>query len=181
MRGPLTSLRQVLICGGLVVGYFTCYGTTRLAGSLSRRLPFILLTILSALYVVLLFSLLPPSPHRLIEHGRQNKAGKVWDMLGVKHEDRLVIEQEVRLERVDEVGRAVQAPQQEHAKPGSATFEDMFAKEAGERTLLVVFSMSFSQLCGIDAVLYVSPFWTQEHILIPSVRTAPVPASWPCF
>ncbi|QIW99185.1 hypothetical protein AMS68_004703 [Peltaster fructicola] len=150
VRGPLTSLPQFLICVGLVVGYFTCYGTASLPGSLSWRLPFIVLAVLSALYVVLTLSLLPASPRWLIENGRQNEADKIWDMLEIKHEDRLVVEQEIRLEQVNEIVETTAA----HSAPSSATFKDMFTPETRERTMLAVFMMGFLQLCGIDAVLY---------------------------
>src|ERR1700761_7246172 len=38
-RGPWASLVQLLVTVGIVVGYFVCYGTAKMEGSMSWRIP----------------------------------------------------------------------------------------------------------------------------------------------
>ncbi|KAL4999258.1 hypothetical protein BDV10DRAFT_165048 [Aspergillus recurvatus] len=50
LRGALTTGLQLLITLGLVVGFFTCYGTARIESSMSWRTPFLILACLSVLF-----------------------------------------------------------------------------------------------------------------------------------
>lgn len=48
-RGRVTSLVQLFICTGMAVGYFFCYGSLWIPGSLSWRLPFVCQTLISSI------------------------------------------------------------------------------------------------------------------------------------
>ncbi|OQE07475.1 hypothetical protein PENVUL_c013G02750 [Penicillium vulpinum] len=87
-RGPLTSGPQFMTCVALVVGYFISYGTVKIPGSLSWRLPFIIISVMAILYLLINLFLLPESPRWLIRHRNYRAAEKVWDQLEVKQEDR---------------------------------------------------------------------------------------------
>jgi Sugar (and other) transporter len=148
-----------MTCLGLVAGYFICYGTTNLAESLSWRLPFAILTALSFSYVLMTLFLLPASPRWLIIHGRESEAEKTWDLLGVKHEDRRSLENEIQNDGAvnnDGPTTANELPQRLAGRERHASFLDLFSHDVRKRTILAVFMMGFLQLCGIDAVLYVS-------------------------
>lgn len=160
VRGPLTTGPQFMVCLGLVVGYFTCYGTANIKGSMSWRLPFIILTVLSVAFAVSVLVYLPPSPRWLRLHGKGDQADAVWDTLGVKVEDRQIIEEDLEEGVVDMNGAELinatsQAQVHGNEKQKEGGFFDMFKKDVRGRTMLAVFLMGFLQLSGIDAVLYV--------------------------
>ncbi|GIJ97900.1 hypothetical protein Aspvir_000006 [Aspergillus viridinutans] len=168
IRGPLTTGPQFMICTGLVAGYFTCYGTARIEGSMSWRLPFLILVGLSIVFVTSVLLYLPPSPRWLHLHGRDSDAEAAWETLGVKPEDRQIIEEDLEegspMHARDDGSISSQSPardtkekQQEEAK-----FFDLFKKDVRGRTMLAVFLMGFLQLSGIDAVLYYAPLLFQQ-------------------
>lgn len=152
-RGPLTSGPQFMTCLALVVGYFTSYGTVNIPGSLSWRLPFIIITGMAVVYVLTNLFLLPQSPRWLIRHKDHHAAAKVWDALGVKHEDREGDNPSIS----DDNGTAVvqqSSPPSQGAKQHT-NFRSLWARDVRKQTFLAVFLLGFLQLCGIDAVLYV--------------------------
>lgn len=67
-RGRVASLVQLFICTGMAVGYFFCYGSLRIQGSLSWRLPFACQTLISSIICGGCF-LLPHSPRWLFGKG----------------------------------------------------------------------------------------------------------------
>lgn len=148
-RGPLTTGPQLGITLGLMVGYFTCYGTAKVESSLSWRAPFIVLACLSTAFSVSSFLWLVPSPRWLILRGRQSEAAEAWDVLGVGHAEREKAEIESGAE-----GHGITV-----SADGPATksgFLDVFSRDVRTRTGLAVFMMGMQQLSGIDGVLYVS-------------------------
>lgn len=72
----------------------------------------------------------------------------MWNILGVALEDRPdSIEPDVQ----HSVEPGILAIPEKHAN-----FRDLFSRDVRRRTIIAVFLMGFLQLCGIDAVLYVS-------------------------
>lgn len=142
-----------MVCLGLVAGYFTCYGTGRIEGSMSWRLPFIILVALATTFVASVLIYLPPSPRWLILQGRDAEAEAAWEKLGVKMEDRQNMGEDLEGAIYSGDHRSGAPALQEKQK--DARFLDLFAKEVRGRTMLAVFLMGFLQLSGIDAVLYV--------------------------
>ena len=163
-----------MICLGLVAGYISCYGTVNVAGSLSWRLPFIILTALSFFYVLTTLFLLPASPRWLIIHGRETEAEKTWDIFGVKHEDRQNLENETQGDGAIAYDGSIanESPQHLEDREKHASFLDVFSRDVRERTTLAVFLMGFLQLCGIDAVLYVSviDLGTASTVILPEAK-----------
>ncbi|KAF9883406.1 hypothetical protein FE257_003489 [Aspergillus nanangensis] len=167
MRGPLTTGPQFMICTGLVAGYFTCYGTASIQGSMSWRVPFIILVGLSILFVASVLLYLPPSPRWLYLHGRHAEADAAWETLGVSPEDRQIIEDNLeegsRVHASDGESMTSQSPTREtEKKEEEAGFFDLFKSDVRGRTTLAVFLMGFLQLSGIDAVLYYAPLLFQQ-------------------
>jgi MFS family permease len=156
-RGPLTSGPHFMTCLALVVGYFISYGTVNIPGSLSWRLPFIILGVMAIFYLLVNLFFLPESPRWLIRHRDFRAAEKVWDILEVKQEDREADEGASTSEE-----RPMTLPLQSNP-PGegmqqNVNFRSLWTRDVRKQTFLAVFLMGFLQLCGIDAVLYVGSF-----------------------
>jgi MFS family permease len=157
-----------MVCLGLVAGYFTCYGTGRIEGSMSWRLPFTILAALATAFVASVLVYLPPSPRWLRLRGRDAEADAAWEKLGVRLEDRQGIEEDLGGGASYSGDPGSGAPPRQ-AKQKDARFLDLFTKEVRGRTMLAVFLMGFLQLSGIDAVLYVG-LTPPTGSLVPLIR-----------
>ncbi|KZL77650.1 MFS sugar transporter (H(+)-myo-inositol Co-transporter) [Colletotrichum tofieldiae] len=142
-RGALTTGPQLLICAGLLVGFFTCYGTERIESDLSWRLPFILLASYSVTFSTAAYLLLPASPRWLAHHGKPtHEVSAAWETLGIYGED-----QEDMAEPFENA----------EAKASSSNIMDLFSPEARPRFSMAVFLLAMQQFCGIDGVMYYAP------------------------
>jgi hypothetical protein len=164
-RGALATGPQLLITIGLVVGFFTCYGTTNLTSSFSWRLPFILLACYSFVFSAVTLSYLPPSPRWLTLHGSAADAAAAWERLDVPAADREKIMTELQSSAVladahtetlmdDSLQRSTTLASRRSHKKNQML--DVFSSDSRPRLLLAVFLMGMQQLSGIDGVLYVS-------------------------
>ncbi|KAE8368804.1 general substrate transporter [Aspergillus caelatus] len=173
VRGVLTTGPQLLITLGLVVGFFTCYGTARIESSFSWRTPFLILACLAVTFSVVSWLWLPPSPRWLKIHGREPEATAAWDRLGVTHAEREKMEveedRETNMQRrvapgagnAPTVERIASAPRPKVQSTKDKLF-DIFSKDVRTRTALAVFLMGMQQLSGIDGVLYYAPLLFQQ-------------------
>ena len=164
-RGPLTAGPQLLNTFGLMIGFFTCYGTSNMDSSFAWRIPFIILTSLAMVFVIISTFWLVESPRWLVLRGRHSEVDAAWDVLGVDHAEREKAEIEVTEEvvRTHSFGGSIHSPRQQSASftdaPDMTTkhsFFDVFAPDVRLRTGLAVFLLGMQQLSGIDGVLYVS-------------------------
>ncbi|KAM5453515.1 hypothetical protein MaudCBS49596_002718 [Microsporum audouinii] len=147
-RGSLTTAPQLLITTGLVAGFFTCYRSVRIVTTLSWRLPFILLASYSAIFSVISYVFLPPSPRWLAGLYGQNTAEveAAWDRLGVLAADREIMT----------------GPNREEERKAKSNILDVFSADARPGFFLAVFLMGMQQLSGIDGVLYYAPLLFQQ-------------------
>ncbi|KAH8691628.1 general substrate transporter [Talaromyces proteolyticus] len=173
-RGPLSTGPQLFITFGLVIGFFTCYGTTKVDSSLSWRLPFILLASLSFVFSTASLLWLTESPRWLTLHGNSVEASTTWDLLGVGHAEREKVEAEQMREMIVEGSGDIDGPsstedvtnvtrvhtRQQPRHKGS--FRELFAHDVRGRTALALFMMGMQQLSGIDGVLYYAPLLFQQ-------------------
>ncbi|KAE8383525.1 putative transporter [Aspergillus bertholletiae] len=167
VRGVLTSGPQLLVTLGLVVGFFTCYGTASIGSSFSWRAPFLILACLAFSFSISCLIWLLPSPRWLATHGRRSEAPGAWDHLGVIHAEREDIEVEQ-----DERNRKLRDPQAPSALSGDRTVVpkrllrsellDLFSHDVRSRTAIAVFLMAMLQLSGIDGVLYYAPLLFEQ-------------------
>ncbi|KAK3321358.1 general substrate transporter [Cercophora scortea] len=170
-RGPLTTGPQLLITLGLVVGFFTCYGTANIPSSLSWRLPFLLLAAYSFAFSAAVYVYLPASPRWLTLHGKANEAALIWDKLDVPAADREKIINQF------ELNTAVIQPTSDDNTVSSSTISfpdptptrkpllklpEVLSSDSRPRLLMAVFLMGMQQLSGIDGVLYYAPLLFQQ-------------------
>ncbi|KAI9752997.1 MAG: hypothetical protein M4579_005382 [Chaenotheca gracillima] len=161
-RGILASLVQLLISVGLCLGYFTCYGTTRIASSLSWRLPLALQAGIAMILAFISYFCLPQSPRWLSYKGRHAEAVAAWDRLGVSSAER---EKDLLESSAGRPGAtAVPSPSglMERWRRDVAQTMKIFAKDVRGQALLGIFMMSMQQLSGIDGVLYYAPVLFQQ-------------------
>ncbi|OCL10064.1 general substrate transporter, partial [Glonium stellatum] len=166
-RGPLTTGPQWMICLGLVAGYFTCYGTGTIPGSLSWRLPFVILGTISTIFIAAVLVFLPPSPRWLTLRGQQAEADAVWETLGIKPEDRQKIVNGLEggegvVDDSDSTRSPLPVGDLEKEQDAEPRFLDLFKRDVRGRTMFAVMLMGMLQLSGIDAVLYYAPLLFQH-------------------
>ncbi|KAJ9157969.1 Sugar transport protein [Pleurostoma richardsiae] len=152
-RGTMSSLPQFALVTGLLVGFFTCYGSARIEGStLSWRLPIALASVLAFSFAAVC-SLCPPSPRWLLATGQVEQARAVVAALGLHpaEQEELLAQSQAALEH---------APGTSFLESLRATFADFgvaFSPPFRARTAMGCFLMSFQQLSGIDGILYYAP------------------------
>ncbi|KAL9107076.1 MAG: hypothetical protein Q9187_008476, partial [Circinaria calcarea] len=152
---------------GLVVGFFTCYGTVNVNSSLAWRIPFIILACLSGVFSIASFVWLVPSPRWLTLRGRQSEASVAWDVLEVGHAEREKVENQQNDTtgiEIRSVADSIDSPSRDPTpKPATKwSFFSVFSSDVRTRTGLAVFMMGMQQLSGIDGVLYYAPLLFQQ-------------------
>ena len=155
-RGPLATMVQLFITFGLVLGYFTCYGTVNIEGSLSWRVPFAMQSAIALFLAVMSYTYLPHSPRWLAHKGRREEAQIAWGKLGVSSAER---EKESSTGLAIEVDGGASSDVRlgliEIVKKNLVEYATVFRKDARKPLLLGVFLMSMQQLSGIDGIIYV--------------------------
>jgi hypothetical protein len=192
-RGALATGPQLLITTGLMVGFFTCYGTTNMESSISWRLPFILLAGYSFVFSAVTLFYLPPSPRWLTVNGKAEEAAAAWEKLGVPTADQEKIlgqlDDSAALVEPASVGVAMENLQRNTTNVSrrsqkKAQIMDVFSSQSRPRLFLAMFLMGMQQLSGIDGVLYVRLLYRDPiiHKLTPySVRSDSLPTSRSCL
>jgi hypothetical protein len=164
-RGALATGPQLLITIGLVVGFFTCYGTTNMDSSFSWRLPFMLLAAYSLLFSGITLFYLPPSPRWLTVNGKAEEVFAAWEKLGVPAADqeKLLVQSDNPTTLFETANGAIPLDNNLRRNTTSvsrtsqkkAQILDVFSSESRPRLFLALFLMGMQQLSGIDGVLYV--------------------------
>lgn len=157
VRGVVGALPQFLIVLGLVMGFFMCYGTTNLQGSVSWRLPIAIQAFL-AFSNAGLCSLVPPSPRWLQAKGRPEEARFIIAQLGLDDDEQreLVatssegLEHSPKLMLVDTLRQALQE------------LREAFQKPFRGRTAFGCYLLAMQQFSGIDGVLYYAPILLRQ-------------------
>ncbi|KAF1920448.1 MFS sugar transporter-like protein [Ampelomyces quisqualis] len=166
IRGALLVLQEFSIVLGIVIAFWTTYGTRFMAGEWSWRLPFLIQMIPSFVLGVGIF-FLPFSPRWLSSKGRDDEALQVLSQLRrLPTNDARVFQEwcEIRAEVAfkQEINRErhpqLQAPTRSNrAKLELASWADCFRRGCWKRTVVGVGIMFFQQFVGINALIYYSP------------------------
>ncbi|CAF9906603.1 MAG: hypothetical protein ALECFALPRED_002456 [Alectoria fallacina] len=144
-HGTVTNITQIMISSGIVLGYFICYGTQVINGSLSWRLPLAIQATV-ALTNTAACSLVPQSPRWLLMKGLTEQTRQTIAQLGIAAEEQ------------EELFRQAVAGL-EHS-PNLSIFDsvkDVFAAPVRGRTIFGSFILAMQQFSGIDGVLYYAP------------------------
>ncbi|KLJ11357.1 hypothetical protein EMPG_13380 [Blastomyces silverae] len=159
-RGLLASLIQFFITSGLVIGYFSCYGTVRVQSSFSWRFPIALQAGIALWLTAVSLFYLPESPRWLHHHGHRAAAEAACTRLGIN-----VIESYNEMDgdaNPHERGNAeefstISARLRQHYARSARNLRLILGPGSRKQALLGVFLMSMQQLSGIDGVIYYAP------------------------
>lgn len=135
----MVAMPQAFVTLGTCLGYFTCYGSIRLRGSMQWRLPF-LVQVAGGALLALSCCLLPRSPRWLMARSRHESALRSMQRLDFGS---------------DEIRDDMAAPDDGQVQLDWRSVVSLFTKRYRFRTSLAFFILGMVQLCGIDGVLYV--------------------------
>ncbi|CEL11803.1 hypothetical protein ASPCAL14899 [Aspergillus calidoustus] len=165
-RGALLVLEEFCIVLGIVIAYWTTYGTRYMAGEWAWRLPF-LLQMVPAFVLLAGVMVLPFSPRWLASKQRNEEAlaslSKIRRLPATDHriqQEMLDIQIEVRFHQ--ELNAEKHPNLQGNGLTSAimrelAGFADCFRSGCWRRTQVAVFVMFFQQFVGINALIYYSP------------------------
>jgi sugar porter (SP) family MFS transporter len=166
IRGTLLVLQEFSIVFGIVIAFWTTYGTRYMAGEWSWRLPF-LLQMIPGFILAGGIIFLPFSPRWLSSKGRDDEALRVLAKLrGLPTTDSRVYREwcEIRAEVAftQEVNRERHPTLQDGSRVSGfklevASWLDCFRHGCWKRTIVGVGLMLFQQFVGINALIYYAP------------------------
>ncbi|GAA6001434.1 hypothetical protein JCM10207_006665 [Rhodosporidiobolus poonsookiae] len=156
LRAQMILIHQLFIAGGVAMGFFVCYGTARIPGSMAWRTPFVLQTA-SACILAVAAPLMPYSPRWLLSKGRRDEAIQVIDYF-------------VAPEHVNERSELLAIPPGAKLSQWQA-MKDIWSPDVRRRTLIGIAVNVFQQLSGIDFVLFFAPLLFQQAGLDPSTSS----------
>ncbi|KAI1869927.1 uncharacterized protein JN550_005517 [Neoarthrinium moseri] len=141
-RGILAGLPQFMATAGVCIGYFTCYGSVAIQSTMSWRAPYVVQSVVAAVFVASCL-VLPDSPRWLMNHGRRSEA-----LDALRRLDFSMVEAERDFLSVTD---------QRSSLPLRQSLSILFRRGYRSRTILALFVLGAVQLSGIDAVLYYAP------------------------
>ena len=155
-RGRVGCIMQLFISTGIMVGYFVCYGSLNIGGSLSWRLPWIL-QCLTCLVCAVGVRFLPHSPRWLLHVGLHEEAVRAMYRLDLSKDEVISLAATAEEEKAQEAAAREKAHQGGWFKNQIAQFRQAFAPGLRGRSAMALFMQSMQQLAGIDGVLYYAP------------------------
>ncbi|KAI4662421.1 uncharacterized protein J4E79_004710 [Alternaria viburni] len=166
IRGALLVLQEFSIVLGIVIAFWTTYGTRFMAGEWSWRLPF-LIQMIPGLVLGAGIVFLPFSPRWLASKGRDDEALVVLGKLRkLPTDDPRIFQEwcEIRAEVTFNHEVSVERHPELQAKTRTNEFKlevqswlDCFRHGCWKRTVVGVGIMFFQQFVGINALIYYSP------------------------
>jgi sugar porter (SP) family MFS transporter len=166
IRGALLVLQEFSIVLGIVIAFWTTYGTRYVVGEWSWRLPFLLQMVPGLVLGIGIF-FLPFSPRWLSSKGRDDEALEVLAKLRrLPSSDSRVFQEwcEIRAEVAfkQEINRERHPQLQALTRTNRfklelASWADCFRHGCWKRTVVGVGIMFFQQFVGINALIYYSP------------------------
>ncbi|KAK4151720.1 general substrate transporter [Chaetomidium leptoderma] len=145
LRGRLVSFQQWAITWGILIMFFICYGCSFIHSDASFRVPWGLQMLPAVGLYVGLWSQ-PESPRWLVKKGREEEAKDVLVVLhGNGNPDAPFVHQEFR-----QISDAVN----EERKHADASWFELFHPDMINRTSIGVFTQIWSQLTGMNVMMY---------------------------
>lgn len=166
MRGMLLDLNELFVVLGIVIAYWTCFGTRYLAGAASFRVPFGLQMIPGFILLVGSFAM-PPSPRWLAMKGRDDEALTVLAKLRQRSTDDILVQAEwLGMRAENRVTGEVLIERHPTLQTGTLkdkvkldlwAWVDTWRPGCWRRTLVSVLLCFFQQMIGINALIYYAP------------------------
>ena len=153
-RGTVANIPQLNISSGILIGFFMCYGTATLPGSLSWRLPLGVQAGLAFANAAATWALVPQSPRWLLATGREAGARAVIARLGLGEDEQQELLAQSGQSALEHRPDATLA---ESARETVRAFREAFSAPVRARTAFGCFIMAMQQFSGIDGVLYYAP------------------------
>lgn len=166
MRGMLLDLNEFFVVLGIVIAYWTCFGTRYLAGAASFRVPFGLQMVPGVILFVGSFAM-PPSPRWLAMKGRDDEALAVLAKLRQRSTDDMLVQAEwIGMRAENRVTGEVLVERHPTLQTGTLSdkikldlwaWVDTWRPGCWRRTLVSVLLCFFQQMIGINALIYYAP------------------------
>ncbi|KAL2177289.1 general substrate transporter [Thermothelomyces heterothallicus CBS 202.75] len=145
LRGRLVAMQQWAITWGILIMYFICFGCSYVDGAGAFRIPWGL-QMLPAICLCVGLSSEPESPRWLFKKGREMEAKDVLAQLhGGGNANSHFVQRELQDIRA--------TVSQEH-KHADASWLELFTPSMLNRTLIGVFTQIWSQLTGMNVMMY---------------------------
>ncbi|KAF9443883.1 general substrate transporter [Macrolepiota fuliginosa MF-IS2] len=163
VRGSLLALEQFSIVLGVVIGFWTGFGTRNIPGPLSWRLP-LGIQLIPGIILALGCFFLPPSPRLLVLQGRYGEASASLAKLRLRTPEEAESDPLLQIELLEmkvEATLIQQTSGRDLSKSGCIgelkSWEQLFSPRYRDRTMIGVMIMVFQQWSGINALLYYGP------------------------
>jgi sugar porter (SP) family MFS transporter len=145
IRGRLVTCQQWAITWGIAIMYFICYGCSSLHGTAAFRFPWAL-QMIPAMLLAQGLVFLPESPRWLLKKGREAEAVNVLVLVHARgNPDCPFVEQELA-----EMHAAI-SQERDNA---DASWRELIAPRMINRTTIGVFTQIWSQLTGMNVMMY---------------------------
>ncbi|CAO1638287.1 unnamed protein product [Parajaminaea phylloscopi] len=167
IRGALLFMESWMIIIGVVVAYYTSYGTRNIPNDWCFRIPFIV-QMVPAVILGFCFLFLPYSPRWLVKVGREQEAHRnLCRLRRLEHDHPLVLAELITIKAESKVQKMAQM--QKHPglvdAPSFASqlklevlnWIDCFQRGAIKRTHVAIGLGFFQQFLGINALIYYGP------------------------
>lgn len=141
-RGTLAAMPQFMATTGVCAGYFACYGSIAIPGSMAWRSPYIIQAVVSYALAFCCVKL-PESPRWLMLRGLATDA-----MTSLR-----LLEFDMEEARRD----FLSTPVEQQNLTSLQSFQILFRRGYRSRTVLALFILGMVQFSGIDAVTYYAP------------------------
>jgi MFS family permease len=165
-RGTLLVFQEWSIVFGIVISYWTSFGTRYMAGEWSWRLPF-LLQMIPGFVLAAGVMVLPFSPRWLASKGRNKEALQTLSRLRrLPITDRRVRQEYMDIQAEVRFHHQINAERHPDLQGGGtknaflremASWADCFRKRTWRRTHIAIMVPFFQQFSGINALIYYSP------------------------
>ncbi|CAL0334180.1 unnamed protein product [Lupinus luteus] len=159
-RGFLTSLPEVFLNGGILIGYISNYGFSKLPLHLGWRL-MLGISAIPSLFLAIAVLAMPESPRWLVAKGRLGEATQVLYKISLSKQ-----EAQQRLADIKETAGIPQNDNHDvvslpnHKKQGEGVWQELFLYHTPAVRHIFIASLGihfFAQATGIDAVVLYSP------------------------
>ncbi|CCC70391.1 hypothetical protein NCAS_0E03210 [Naumovozyma castellii] len=146
LRGMCISLYQLMITGGIFVGYCTNYGSKSYTNSIQWRMP-LGLGFAWALIMVLGMMMVPESPRYLIEKGKFEEAKR-----SLAKSNKTTVDDPIVLREFDVINAGVEAER----AIGNASWAELFSTKGKvlQRVIMGIMVQSLQQLTGCNYFFY---------------------------